>query len=95
MVCGRGGEARCAIFQISEYYKIKAELRRLEAAMHAIIIEPINSLPFLNPGRLVQVKDQDMDWGWGLVAGFQKVKTLADGAHFAASDRTLLPCEFF
>jgi ATP-dependent RNA helicase DOB1 len=65
---------------IAEYYKIKSEIRRLEGDMHALIIEPINSLPFLQAGRLVHVKDGDIDWGWGIVAGFQKIKSADDTA---------------
>jgi ATP-dependent RNA helicase DOB1 len=69
--------------QIAEYYKIKAEIRSLEKQIRAVICEPINILPFLNPGRMVQVKDGDVDWGWGVVAAFQKIKkgtTIDDGA---------------
>jgi ATP-dependent RNA helicase DOB1 len=36
--------------------------------------QPINILPFLNPGRLVLVQDDAVDFGWGIIVNFSKTK---------------------
>ena len=37
-----------------------------------MITHPTYSLPFLQPGRLVKVKHEELDFGWGVVISFQK-----------------------
>jgi hypothetical protein len=49
----------------------QASIRSLEASIRSVIVQPLNSLPFLNAGRMVHVKDGDVDWGWGIITGFQ------------------------
>lgn len=44
-----------SLLQISEYYKLKSELRRLDTEIRAMICLPINILPFLQAGRLAYV----------------------------------------
>jgi len=41
--------------------------------MRSVIVQPVNILAFLNPGRLVKVRDGAEDWGWGAVVNFQKL----------------------
>lgn len=57
---------------ISEYYGIKEQLSKFKEEMKNVIIQPIHSLPYLQPGRLVLVKDGSINWGWGVVVNFQK-----------------------
>jgi ATP-dependent RNA helicase DOB1 len=45
-----------------------------------LVNQPINILPFLNPGRLVLVKDDDVDFGWGIIVNFSKTKVPAAAA---------------
>ena len=35
---------------------------------------PRFAVPFLNPGRLVKVRDGETEWGWGAVVNFAKKK---------------------
>ena len=42
------------------------------ADFREVITHPTYSLPFLNNGRLVKVKHQNLDFGWGVVVNFQK-----------------------
>lgn len=37
-----------------------------------VITHPTYSLPFLQPGRLVKIKYQDLDFGWGVIINYQK-----------------------
>jgi ATP-dependent RNA helicase DOB1 len=39
----------------------------------AVITHPTYSLPFLNTGRLIEIKDGEKDYGWGVVVAYNKV----------------------
>ena len=49
-------------------------MNKIQDSIDEIITQPINILPYLQPGRLVKVKDREkkQDWGWGVVVNFQK-----------------------
>lgn len=50
---------------IAEYYSIRQQLSLCSTKLHDIMINPIYALPFLNPGRLVKVKDGDVSYDDG------------------------------
>ncbi|XP_057674378.1 exosome RNA helicase MTR4 [Corythoichthys intestinalis] len=54
------------------YFKIRQQLARLGKEIQEFIHKPKYCLPFLQPGRLVQVKNEDADFGWGVVVNFSK-----------------------
>ncbi|KAI7793403.1 superkiller viralicidic activity 2-like 2, partial [Triplophysa rosa] len=54
------------------YYKIRQQLFKLGKEIEDFIHKPRYCLPFLQPGRLVRVKKNDLDFGWGLVVNFSK-----------------------
>eukprot|EP00299_Pterocystis_sp_00344_P019548 c9683_g2_i1.p1 GENE.c9683_g2_i1~~c9683_g2_i1.p1 ORF type:complete len:1032 (-),score=263.71 c9683_g2_i1:80-3130(-) len=64
---------------VAEYYDLRHQLAKLKEEMRTIINKPEHALPFLQPGRLIRVRDGDVDWGWGVVFNFQK-KPIADKA---------------
>jgi ATP-dependent RNA helicase DOB1 len=70
---------------ISEYYHLRVQLNKLKENMREIIHQPLYALPFLQPGRLVRVRDVDEDWGWGVVVNFQKKQNM-DKAQSLASE---------
>jgi ATP-dependent RNA helicase DOB1 len=70
--------------QVREYHYIRSQLERLRHTMADTIRTPINALPFLNPGRMVQVKDGDIEWGYGAVIKFHK-KRVQNGASAASA----------
>jgi ATP-dependent RNA helicase DOB1 len=37
-----------------------------------IIFTPENIVPFLVPGRIIKIKHESTDWGWGIVVNFNK-----------------------
>lgn len=39
-----------------------------------IVMKPENILPFLVPGRLLHIKTEKDDWGWGVLVSFSKQK---------------------
>uniref|UniRef100_A0A9J8B2L2 RNA helicase n=1 Tax=Cyprinus carpio carpio TaxID=630221 RepID=A0A9J8B2L2_CYPCA len=54
------------------YYKIRQQLAKLSKEIEEFIHKPRYCLPFLQPGRLVMVKKEDLDFGWGIVVSFHK-----------------------
>ncbi|KAL7846848.1 hypothetical protein SRHO_G00218280 [Serrasalmus rhombeus] len=54
------------------YYKIRQQLAKLGKEIEEYIRKPKYCLPFLQPGRLVKVKKEELDFGWGVVVNFSK-----------------------
>uniref|UniRef100_A0A8C6KMJ9 Exosome RNA helicase MTR4 n=1 Tax=Nothobranchius furzeri TaxID=105023 RepID=A0A8C6KMJ9_NOTFU len=54
------------------YFKIRQQLAKLGKEIQEFIHKPKYCLPFLQPGRLVKVKNEDADFGWGVVVNFCK-----------------------
>uniref|UniRef100_A0A3B3UVU5 Exosome RNA helicase MTR4 n=1 Tax=Poecilia latipinna TaxID=48699 RepID=A0A3B3UVU5_9TELE len=54
------------------YFKIRQQLAKLGKEIQEFIHKPKYCLPFLQPGRLVKVKNEDTDFGWGVVVNFSK-----------------------
>jgi ATP-dependent RNA helicase DOB1 len=48
-------------------------LKEKAVDFQAVITHPTYALPFLNAGRLVEIKDGDKDFGWGVVIAYNKV----------------------
>lgn len=62
------------------YFKIRQQLAKLGKEIQEFIHKPKYCLPFLQPGRLVKVKNEDADFGWGVVVNFsKKTNTKASG----------------
>ena len=57
---------------IRQYYELRKSLDQYSEDMRRITIHPNYSLPFLQPGRLVEIKDGDAYFGWGAVIDFQQ-----------------------
>lgn len=54
------------------YFKIRQQLAKLGKEIQEFIHKPKYCLPFLQPGRLVKVKNEEADFGWGVVVNFCK-----------------------
>ena len=57
---------------VVNYFKIRQQLAKLSKEIQEFVHKPKYCLPFLQPGRLVQVKNEDSDFGWGVVVNFSK-----------------------
>ncbi|KAL7424483.1 ATP-dependent RNA helicase mtr4 [Cryptotrichosporon argae] len=58
---------------IAEYYDLRQQLQQLEQDFKAVITHPTYILPFLQPGRMVEVRDGDRDFGWAVVVAYNKI----------------------
>ncbi|GBE84664.1 ATP-dependent RNA helicase mtr4 [Sparassis crispa] len=57
---------------VAEYYEFRQQLDQMAADFKDVITHPNYSLPFLQSGRLVKVKHQKLDFGWGAIVNYQK-----------------------
>ncbi|OAD61477.1 Superkiller viralicidic activity 2-like 2 [Eufriesea mexicana] len=58
--------------QISSYHDIREQLERLSTAFRSFLTKPEYLLPFLQPGRLVKVKNENDTFDWGIIVNFKK-----------------------
>merc|ERR1712151_100509 len=57
---------------IADYFYITKELEKKREELRKVLIRPEHIAPFLNPGRLVYMRDGDADWGWGILISASK-----------------------
>ncbi|CAL1711225.1 unnamed protein product [Somion occarium] len=57
---------------VAEYYDYRQQLDQMASDFKEVITHPSYSLPFLQSGRLVKVKYQKLDFGWGVIINYQK-----------------------
>jgi ATP-dependent RNA helicase DOB1 len=57
---------------IKDYHTLRQQLNTYTQNMREVINHPNYCLQFLQPGRLVRIKDKDVDFGWGAVVQFKK-----------------------
>ena len=60
--------------QIKEYYDLRQSLDTYSADMKKVINHPQYLCKFMQSGRLVKVKHNGLDFGWGAVVNFMKVR---------------------
>ncbi|GAD95519.1 ATP dependent RNA helicase (Dob1), putative [Paecilomyces variotii No. 5] len=57
---------------IREYYDLRKQLAGFTENMQDVISHPNYCLSFIQPGRLVQVRHGDYDFGWGVVVNYKE-----------------------
>ncbi|KAG5437942.1 hypothetical protein PCANB_000288 [Pneumocystis canis] len=57
---------------VANYYELRQQLDTYSNEMRNIINHPDYCLQFMQPGRLVRVKDKLLDFGWGAVVNYCK-----------------------
>ncbi|ODQ79273.1 hypothetical protein BABINDRAFT_162307 [Babjeviella inositovora NRRL Y-12698] len=57
---------------VREYYDLKQQLNTYYADIRHVITHPGHILPFLQAGRVIQVKIGEFDYGWAIVTAFTK-----------------------
>ncbi|PGH27477.1 hypothetical protein AJ80_00717 [Polytolypa hystricis UAMH7299] len=59
---------------IREYYDLRQQITTYSDDMRSVINHPDYCLSFMQPGRLVQIKHMNFDFGWGIVVNYQQRK---------------------
>lgn len=60
---------------VQSYYEIRKQIDTYSEDVRAVISSPRYCLPFMQPGRLVHIKLNGMDFDWGVLLNFHKRKT--------------------
>lgn len=68
---------------IHEYYDLRQQLDKFADEVQFVISHPNHSRPYLQPGRLVQIKWGDQDFGWGVVVKYSQRKAHKSTEEFA------------
>lgn len=55
---------------VKECYDLRQQLKTYTQDMRDVINHPSYSLPFMQPGRLVKIRHNEEDFGWGAVVNF-------------------------
>ncbi len=59
---------------VAAYFRLREQLSLLGEEFHSWLVKPQYIVPFLQPGRLVNIKHGDKDFGYGAVVNFKKKK---------------------
>lgn len=59
---------------VKECYDLRQQIKTYTQDMRDVINHPNYCLQFMQPGRLVKIRYQDQDYGWGAVVNFTAVK---------------------
>lgn len=57
---------------IASYYQIRDQLDNLGKQFRKFITTPVFLVPFLQPGRLIKIQNNDDEFDWGIVINFKK-----------------------
>jgi hypothetical protein len=64
--------------RLEKQAKLKAQKAKVDLAVNEVVCLPENIVPFLCPGRLIKISQDDSEgttsWGWGVVVNFQKLR---------------------
>ncbi|GAB1860811.1 MTREX helicase [Camponotus japonicus] len=58
--------------EISSYHNIREQLDRLSGEFRSFLTQPEYLVPFLQPGRLVKVRNEFETFDWGIIVNFKK-----------------------
>jgi ATP-dependent RNA helicase DOB1 len=59
---------------VKDYYNLRQQLDTYTTDMRKVITQPVHCLQYLQPGRLVKIKVQDVDYNWGVVINYTQRK---------------------
>eukprot|EP00045_Choanoeca_perplexa_P013276 m.149698 g.149698 ORF g.149698 m.149698 type:complete len:1039 (+) comp16301_c0_seq3:72-3188(+) len=83
---------------VKSYHSLRHQLRMFGSELQAIFTDPQYIVPFLNPGRLIEVREEAAEWGWGIIVNFKKRTLKANRKQGRLADEeqivveTLLQC---
>lgn len=52
--------------------KYNEQIKKIKEEIRKHVFTPENIVPFLVPGRIIRIKYEDNDFGWGIVVNFNK-----------------------
>lgn len=59
---------------IREYYETRDHIDRLTDDVKYVMMHPNYCLPYFQPGRFIQIKHKNLDFGWGVLVNYKERK---------------------
>lgn len=75
---------------IRAYYELRKQLDIYAEDMRNVIIHPNYCLPFMQPGRLVEIKHGEHYFGWGAVINFARRSQTKDSTELPEQEKWIL-----
>ncbi|KAI6248233.1 ATP-dependent RNA helicase mtr4 [Erysiphe necator] len=75
---------------VKEYVELRQQLDDYGKDMRNIINHPNYCLQFMQPGRMVRVKKDNQDFGWGAVLNFKQRKSKGENVKFSPQESFIL-----
>jgi ATP-dependent RNA helicase DOB1 len=63
--------------QIKLKKKLLQQKKSISDEIRKVVTKPENIIPFLVPGRMIRVKTEQDDWGWGILSSFSRQRVSA------------------
>lgn len=60
---------------IKDYYETREQIEEFGKEIQTVITHPTHIVPYLQPGRLIHVKINGVDFDWGVIVSFDRRKT--------------------
>lgn len=74
---------------IAEYYDLKEKIAVYEQDMKDVMNHPNYCIPFINPGRLVKIRNEKTVFDWGVVVNYnQRLKPFVNPLNWFLTYRT-------
>ncbi|EGG14109.1 DEAD/DEAH box helicase [Cavenderia fasciculata] len=64
---------------VQEFFGLKQQLAKLRDGMREFMNQPSCAQPYLTPGRVVKIRDETNEWGYGVILNFYKRQTKPNG----------------
>ncbi|POS86085.1 antiviral helicase [Erysiphe pulchra] len=75
---------------VKEYVELRQQLDDYGKDMRNIISHPNYCLQFMQPGRMVRIKKDDQDFGWGAVLNFKQRRSKGEDLKFSPQESFIL-----
>eukprot|EP01127_Copromyxa_protea_P006579 TRINITY_DN1654_c0_g1_i1.p1 TRINITY_DN1654_c0_g1~~TRINITY_DN1654_c0_g1_i1.p1 ORF type:complete len:998 (+),score=244.39 TRINITY_DN1654_c0_g1_i1:24-3017(+) len=70
---------------LADYFNTRKQAASLKEDLRRLLNQPVHCITFLNPGRLIYIREGDKDWGWGICVNYHKRRAGDDGKSLGVS----------
>eukprot|EP01026_Neomeris_dumetosa_P046115 TRINITY_DN3920_c0_g1_i3.p1 TRINITY_DN3920_c0_g1~~TRINITY_DN3920_c0_g1_i3.p1 ORF type:complete len:472 (-),score=75.96 TRINITY_DN3920_c0_g1_i3:368-1783(-) len=59
---------------LEEYQQLRVRLKKLENELMREVLRPDRCIYYMRPGRILEIKIDDTDWGWGILVSLNRAE---------------------
>ncbi|KAI1709969.1 rRNA-processing arch domain-containing protein [Ditylenchus destructor] len=60
------------LLEVQGYHTLEKTIESLRQSIRDRVLKPRHVVPYLNPGRVIRIKWQNIDFGWGVLLSYKK-----------------------